>query len=155
MSKKMSRANRLKAIKEIIKNNKISSQEELIDKLKQNGYYVTQATISRDLNYLRLAKIRNYKQKEYYTIESKYSGNTLFNIEKLKSKFKESVISIDRANNIIVIKTYPGEAQGAAAVLDGMNFVEILGTVAGDDTIICIINNEDNTKKILHLLNNL
>ena len=151
----MSRANRLKAIKEIIKNNKISSQEELIDKLKQNGYYVTQATISRDLNYLRLAKIRNYKQKEYYIIESKYSGNTLFNIGKLKSKFKESVISIDRANNIIVIKTYPGEAQGAAAVLDGMNFVEILGSVAGDDTIICIIDNEDNTKKILHLLNNL
>ena len=150
----MGRADRLKAIKEIIKNNKISSQEELINKLKQNGYLVTQSTVSRDLSQLRLSKIRNFKQEEYYTLESKYYGNMLLDVEKLKSKFKQSVISTDIANNIIVIKTYPGEAQGTAAVLDGMNFVEILGTVAGDDTIICIVDNEDNAKEILSLLKN-
>lgn len=151
----MNRIQRLKAIKEIIRNNKISTQEELIDNLRQKGYSVTQSTISRDLKYLRLVKVRNYKQEEYYAIDNKYSSGTLFDIEKLKSKFKESVISKDRANNIIVIKTYPGEAQGVAAVVDGMNFVEILGTVAGDDTIICVVDNEDNAEKILNFMQNI
>ena len=72
----------------------------------------------------------------------------MFNYEKFSSKFKESVLSISKAQNIMVIRTYPGEAQGAAAILDGMNFVEILGTVAGDDTIICIADNADNAEKM-------
>jgi len=151
----MSRTERLKAIKEIIRNNKVSSQEELMDRLEKRGFPVTQPTISRDMNYLRIAKVRNYKQDEYYTVESKYSESALFGMEKLKSKFKDCVISISRANNIIVIKTYPGEAQGVAALIDGMNFVEILGTVAGDDTIISIMDDENNAKKIMNLMQNL
>lgn len=151
----MSRTERLKAIKEIIKNDEVSSQEELIEKLKKRGYLVTQSTISRDMNYLRAAKVRNYKQNEYYTVENKYSESAIFSMEKLKSKFKDCVVSIDRANNIIVIKTYPGEAQGVAALVDGMNFVEVLGTVAGDDTIISIMDNENNAKKIMNLIQNL
>ncbi len=151
----MSRTERLKAIKEIIKNDKVSSQEELMEKLKKRGYLVTQSTISRDMNCLRVAKVRNYKQNEYYAVENKYSEGAIFSMEKLKSKFKDCVISVDRANNIIVIKTYPGEAQGVAALVDGMNFVEVLGTVAGDDTIISIMDNENNAKKIMNLIQNL
>lgn len=151
----MSRTERLKAIKEIIRNSKVSSQEELMDRLEKRGFPVTQPTISRDMNYLRIAKVRNYKQDEYYTVESKYSESALFSMEKLKSKFKDCVISISRTNNIIVIKTYPGEAQGVAALIDGMNFVEILGTVAGDDTIISIMDDENNAKKIMNLIQNL
>jgi transcriptional regulator of arginine metabolism len=76
------------------------------------------------------------------------------NFDKLILKFKENVVSIKNTNNIIVIKTYPGEAQGVAATIDSMNFEEILGTVAGDDTIICIADNVENTKKLTEIFKN-
>lgn len=152
----INKAERLKIIKEIIKSNKVSSQEELAKKLKERGFNVAQSTISRDLKFLRLVKVRNYRQEEYYTLESnKYATRPLFDKEKLKLKFRESVIAVNRANNIIVVKTYPGEAQGVAAVIDGMNFIEILGTVAGDDTIICVIDSEDNARKLLEFIQDL
>ena len=149
------RAERLKAIKEIVLTEKIASQEDLLKKLRERGFSVTQATVSRDINHLRLIKVRNFRQEEFYTLDKKYQESSLFNMDKLKSKFSENVISVDRAKNILVIKTYPGEAQGVAAVLDGMNFVEILGTVAGDDSIICIVNDNKNAEKINKLLNNI
>jgi len=150
----MSRSERLRIIKEIIGSKKISSQEELLSELKNRGYSVTQSTISRDMSQLRLSKIRNYRQEEYYSVENKYVSGKIFDFDKFKSKFKESVISTAKANNVIVIKTFPGEAQGTAAIIDGMNFVEILGTVAGDDTIICIIDSNDNAEKIIKLMQN-
>ena len=73
-------------------------------------------------------------------------------MDKFSSKFAGSVLSISRAENILVIRTYPGEAQGTAAVIDGMNFVEILGTVAGDDTIICIAKDIPSAEKIKLLM---
>lgn len=150
----MSRIERIRAIKEIISGKKISSQEELLNELAKRGYSVTQSTISRDIKHLRLAKTRNYKQEEYYSIESRIIDGKIFDPAKFKSKFNESVISAKRAGNIIVIKTFPGEAQGTAAIIDGMNFGEILGTVAGDDTIICIADSNDNWKRILKLMQN-
>lgn len=151
----MNRVQRLKAIKDIISSKKISSQEELMAELNSKGYDITQSTISRDMNHLRLSKTRNHKDEEYYTITNKYSGEAIFDSNRLKLKFKENVLSVEEANNIIVIKTYPGEAQGTAAVIDGMNFVEILGTVAGDDSIICVIDSNDNAKKISKLMQKL
>jgi len=148
----MKRSERLKIIKEIISSRKISSQEELLNELLKKGYNITQSTVSRDLNYLRVAKIRNYLNEEYYTVDRNlYEGKSI-DPDKFRSKFKESVVSVKRAGNIIVIKTFAGEAQGTAAIIDGMNFVEILGTVAGDDTVICIIDGEENTDKILALM---
>ncbi len=149
------RSERLKAIKEIVLSEKIASHKDLLKKLKERGFSVTQATISRDISFLRLTKVRNYRQEEFYTLDKKYQESSLFNMDKLKSKFSESVISVDKAKNILVVRTYPGEAQGVAAVIDGMNFVEILGTVAGDDSIICIINSDKNAEKINKLLNNI
>jgi transcriptional regulator of arginine metabolism len=148
----MSRSDRLKAIKEIVNNRKVSSQEEIRKELEKAGYKVTQSTISRDLGELRLYRVRNCQNQEYYSLEKKYSGEGISSSEKFKSRFRESVISISRANNIIVLRTYPGEAQGTAAVIDGMNFVEILGTVAGDDTIICILDNGENAKNMLKIM---
>lgn len=150
----MSRIERIRAIKEIISGKKISSQEELLNELAKRGYPVTQSTISRDIKHLRLTKTRNYKQEEYYSIESRTIDGKILDPAKFKSKFNESVISAKRAGNIIVIKTFPGEAQGTAAIIDGMNFVEILGTVAGDDTIICVSDSNDNGEKILKLMQN-
>lgn len=145
----MKRTERLKLIRELIKTKKIASQEELIEELSAIGYNVTQSTISRDIKQLNLVKVRNSLQEEYYALSSKYQVDPQFNIGKIKFKFKENVLSVDLSNNIIVVKTNSGEAQGVAAVIDGSNFEEILGTVAGDDTIICVANSEDNAKKIL------
>ncbi len=145
----MKRTERLKLIRNLIKSKKIKSQEELIEELAATGYNVTQSTISRDIKQLNLVKVRNSLQEEYYALSSsKYQGDPQFNIGKIKFKFKASVLSVDLSNNIIVIKTNSGEAQGVAAVIDGSNFEEILGTVAGDDTLICVANSEDNAKKI-------
>lgn len=145
----MKRTERLKIIRDLIKTKKIASQEELIEELSAIGYSVTQSTISRDIKQLNLVKVRNSLQEEYYALSSKYQVDPQFNIGKIKFKFKENVLSVDLSNNIIVVKTNSGEAQGVAAVIDGSNFEEILGTVAGDDTIICVANSEDNAKKIL------
>ena len=145
----MKRTERLKLIRDLIKTKKIKSQEELIEELSAIGYNVTQSTISRDIKQLNLVKIRNSLQEEYYALSSKYQADPQFNIGKIKFKFKENVLSVDLSSNIIVIKTNSGEAQGVAVVIDGSNFEEILGTVAGDDTIICVANSEDNAKKIL------
>jgi len=145
----MKRTERLKLIRDLIKIKKIKSQEELIEELSAIGCDVTQSTISRDIKQLNLVKVRNSLQEEYYALSSKYQVDPQFNIGKIKFKFKENVLSVDLSNNIIVIKTNSGEAQGVAAVIDGSNFEEILGTVAGDDTIICVVNSEDNAKKIL------
>lgn len=148
----MNRRERLKAIKEIINTKKIFSQDELVKELKNKGFAVTQATISRDLHELGPVKVRNYKKEGYYCLENRFRKDNIFDFEKFSSKFKNSVLSVSRANNTLVIRTYPGEAQGAAAVIDGMNFIEILGTVAGDDTIICIADNEKNADKMQKLM---
>ena len=145
----MKRTERLKLIRDLIKTKKIKSQEELIEELSAIGYNVTQSTISRDIKQLNLVKVRNSLQEEYYALSSKYQVDPQFNIGKIKFKFKENVLSVDLSNNIIVVKTNSGEAQGVAAVIDGSNFEEIMGTVAGDDTIICVANSEGNAKKIL------
>ncbi len=148
----MKRTERLRAIKEIISSKKISSQEDLLNELKKRGYDVTQSTISRDFNELRLAKTRNYLEEEYYSIESITHEGKVIDPVKFKTKLKESVLLVKRAENIIVLRTFPGEAQGTAAIIDGMNFVEILGTVAGDDTIICIADNQKNAEKIFEMM---
>jgi transcriptional regulator of arginine metabolism len=152
---KMKRKERLRAIKEIINSKRISSQEELRDALLKIGADVTQSTISRDIRDIRLTKIRNFKQEEYYVMDKSNKDKSLFTVEKLQSKFKESVISTNVANNILVVKTYPGEAQGTAAIIDGMNYIEILGTVAGDDTIFCVIDNNENALKVHDALSKL
>lgn len=151
----MKRTERLKLIRDLIKTKKIASQEELIEELSAIGYNVTQSTISRDIKQLNLVKVRNSLQEEYYALSSKYQVDPQFNIGKIKFKFKENVLSVDLSNNIIVVKTNSGEAQGVAAVIDGSNFEEIIGTVAGDDTIICVANSEDNAKKILNFFQQL
>ena len=147
----MKRQERLRIIREIIKKKKISSQEDLLEELNKRGFIVTQATISRDISSLNLVKVRDALQNEYYGPSFNYQGDPQTGFQRIKSKFKDNVISVEMANNIIVIKTHPGEAQGAAAAIDGSNFEEILGTVAGDDTIICIIKNETEAQRILKL----
>lgn len=121
---------------EIIEQNDIYTQEELTVKLLENGYNVTQATISRDLRELGITKMsENGNQQKYVSIRNKKSE---FN-EKLLKVLKAGYISMDYAENIIVIKTSSGMAMAVAASLDALNWSEIVGCIAGDDTIMCVI----------------
>jgi len=144
----MIRNERLKIIREIVSSGKISSQENLVEELKNRGYDVTQATVSRDMQFLNLVKVRNSAGSEYYSISGSYTADPQFNLTRVKAKFRENVLMVRYAGNLIVIRTHPGEAQGVAAVIDGSNFSEILGTVAGDDTIVCVAENQQAAKKM-------
>jgi transcriptional regulator of arginine metabolism len=151
----MGNSKRLKEIVNILNTKKITSQEMLLREVQSTGFNVTQSTISRDLKDLRLTKRRNLDGEEYYVIDNNvFLDKKPLSFEKLVSKLKESVVSLRNAGNIIVIKTHPGEAQGVAASIDSMNYYEILGTVAGDDSIICIVDTIENTVKIMDILQN-
>lgn len=131
--------NRHAKILEIIDNNDIETQDELCEKLKEMGYNVTQATVSRDIKELKLVKVMadggNYKYAVMQDVDNLIS-------DKLLAVFSHAFVSADYANNIIVVKTLPGMAQAVASTIDSMKLQEILGTIAGDDTLIIIVRTE-------------
>lgn len=120
---------------ELIQENSIETQEELLKHLKQAGYDVTQATVSRDIKELRLLKTLGNNGKYRYTVASKAGIDMSNNFHTL---FKSSVINIDFAGNMIVLKTLSGMAQGICATMDSMDWEGIVGTIAGDDTIFIV-----------------
>ncbi|MDD3520084.1 MAG: arginine repressor [Actinomycetota bacterium] len=149
----MGNKKRLKDIVNIINTKKISSQEMLIKELRLLGYNIAQSTVSRDLKDIRIVKKRNLLGEEFFVLDNNIiQERKTISMDKFISKARESIISARHAGNIIVIKTYPGEAQGVAAVLDQMNFSEVLGTVAGDDTIICILENIKSSEKLIDMI---
>lgn len=131
--------NRHSKILEIIEKLDIETQEELAEKLKEMGMDVTQATVSRDIKELRLVKVMT-KDGRYKYATFSHSENVISN--KLLTIFTESFVSIDYANNIVVIKTLSGMAQAAASSIDSMKWHEIVGTIAGDDTIMIVCRAE-------------
>jgi transcriptional regulator of arginine metabolism len=128
------------AILSIIEQNDIETQEELAGKLREMGIVVTQATVSRDIKELRLLKVLSgtggYK---YATADKAEHGLS----ERFVRMFKDSVLSINYACNIVVIKTLSGSANVAAEAIDSMHLPEILGTMAGDNTVLVIVQNEE------------
>ncbi len=132
---------------EIIKKNEIETQEELAAQLKKEGIKVTQATISRDINELRLIKVPVGDQKYKYALPyDKTSGNFM---EVMSKIFKDFVVSLDYTECFIVLKSLPGTAQAVAAAIDGANWSEIIGTVAGDDNILIIIKPKEKVEEFL------
>ena len=126
-------------ILEIIEKNEIETQDELADKLKEAGVEVTQATISRDIKDLRLVKVMSEGNRYKYAVIN--NENNVFS-EKLLPVFRQAFVSCDYANNILIIKTLPGMAHAVGAVLDSLNWSDIVGTIAGDDTIMVICRAE-------------
>ena len=124
-------------ILEIISQENIETQEQLLVRLQERGITSTQATISRDIKQMHLIKEPVGHGVYKYAV----SGNrTRLNFaEKLRTIFRESITSIDSAQNIVVIKTMPGLANGAAAAIDKLNIPEMLGTLAGDDTCFVVL----------------
>ncbi len=127
-------------ILEIIDNNEIETQEELANKLNGEGYKVTQATVSRDIKELRLIKVLT-KDGKYKYASIKHQDSMI--TDRFIKIFKDSVTSIDHAGNMIVIKTLPGAAQAAGAALDALDLKEVVGSLAGDDTIFIVVRSED------------
>ena len=132
-------------ILELIRENDIETQEMLADLLNKAGFNVTQATVSRDIRELKLTKATMQSGKQKYVATAKESS---FVTERLNRVFRDGIVSIDYAQNIVVIKTLVGMAMAVAAALDSMENSEIMGTIAGDDTIFCVVKNESRAIKL-------
>jgi len=131
--------NRHAKILDIIENHVIETQDELAEKLREQGMDVTQATISRDIKELRLVKVLTPDGKYRYSAMHSDTGNMN---DRLLVIIKEAYVSCDYANNILVIKTLPGMAQAVAATIDALGWNDIVGTIAGDDTIMVVCRAE-------------
>ena len=139
-------------ILELIRKYEIETQEELCEKLNREGYSVTQATVSRDIRELKLTKISTDHGKQKYTSLTEKSGDME---DKFIRIFKDGFVSMDMAQNILVIKTVSGMAMALAAALDAMNFHEIVGSIAGDDTIMCAVRTTQDTERLMKQLRKL
>ena len=135
------KVNRHAKIIELINKYHIETQEELAEYLNREGFKVTQATVSRDIRDLKLTKIPSENGKHQHH-ESAMS-------EKYIRVLKEGYLSMDMAQNILVIKTVAGMASAVCAALDAMKWNEIVGSIAGDDTIMCAIRSVDDTVKVM------
>ncbi|WP_010252708.1 arginine repressor [Acetivibrio cellulolyticus] len=142
--------NRQAKILEIIEAEVIETQEEIADRLKDLGMDVTQATISRDIKELRLIKVMASDGRYKYAPFSK-TENVVYN--RLMTIFAESYASSDYANNIVVVKTLPAMAQAAASAIDSLKWPEIVGSIAGDDTVMIICRAEKIAEELVNKFN--
>ena len=134
---------------ELIKKNDIETQEELSDYLLKEGYQVTQATVSRDIRELKLTKVAMSNGRQKYVALQETDEDLS---RKYVRVFRDGFVSLDMAQNILVIKTVSGMAMAVAAALDAMNMHEIVGSIAGDDTIMCAIRSVDDTVAVMNRL---
>ena len=146
----MLRSARQAKILEVIAHKEIETQEELCEELNALNYVVTQATISRDIRDLHLFKVAGVEKKYRYAYindgESQISP-------KMKNLFRECVISIRAAQNLVVIKTLTGNGANAGAVVDKLNYSEVVGSVAGDDTLLIVCEDNASAATIVEKIN--
>lgn len=127
-------------ILELIQQNNVETQEELSAYLEREGYQVTQATVSRDIRELKLTKIATDNGRQKYAV---IVDADIGMLEKYARVLREGYVSMDIAQNILVIKTVSGMASAVCAAIDAMKMNEVVGSIAGDDTLICIIRTND------------
>lgn len=143
---------RLKNIKDLIRSNRIQSQEMLSNLLKNKGIVVTQATLSRDLKMLKVGKIYEGDSGYYYVLPEKGSGDDKYQI--YIQDFKRGFRSIDFSNNIAVIRTTVGYAETVGMSLDNLELPEVLGSVAGEDTVFVVMREGVGKEQFLSSLRN-
>ena len=148
--KKEMKTTRHNKILELINKYPITTQEELIEYLRADGYDVTQSTVSRDIKQLRLTKTLLPDGKYRYQASPSADKGAKNNFSSI---FGSSVISAENAMNIVVVKTFSGMAQAACAALDMMSFDEIVGTLAGEDTIIVVCKDEKTATQCVETFN--
>ncbi|TCS79144.1 ArgR family transcriptional regulator [Muricomes intestini] len=131
---------------ELISQNDIETQEELAEYLNRAGFKVTQATVSRDIRDLKLTKVSvGGSRQKYVILKAKEDGMS----EKYIRVLKDGYVSMDMAQNILVIKTVSGMAMAVAAAVDAMKWKEVVGCIAGDDTIMCAIRSVEDTTAVM------
>ena len=137
---------------ELIKKHNIETQEEFSDYLQKEGYQVTQATVSRDIRELKLTKVAMSNGRQKYAALTEANEDLS---EKYTRVFRDAFVSMDMAQNILVIKTVSGMAMAVAAAIDAMHLHEIVGCIAGDDTIMCAVRSVDDTIAVMSRLRKL
>lgn len=135
----------------LIESNNLSTQSELLERLREEGFDTTQATVSRDIKDLRLIKKVDENGQMRYAVDSGESNELL---GKYRSIFSHSVISADYAGNMLCVKCYVGMAQAACAAFDSMHWEGLVGTLAGDDTIFALCRNEDYARRMMEAILN-
>lgn len=141
---------RQEAILNLIENERIATQNDLSKRLEESGFTVTQATISRDIRELRLVKVAEAGGEYHYAV-----GKTMEKYQashKFYSIFLASVVKIDYANNLVVVTCYTGMAQAVCACIDSLEWQGVVGTVAGDDTILIITRDEQTATEMVKTL---
>ena len=142
----MTKAQRHIKIREIIATRDIETQEELVEELRKAGYNVTQATVSRDIKELHLVKVPTHNGRYKYSLPADRRFNPL---QKLKRMLMESFVGIEKSENLIVIKTLPGNANAVGALIDSLEWPEIIGTIAGDDTILIVCRDREKVPELV------
>lgn len=133
-------------IVELIEKHDVETQEELADYLKEAGFQVTQATVSRDIRELQLSKIPTGDGKQKYIVLRQDDSHL---VDKYIRVLRDGLLSMDMAQNILVVKTVSGMASAVAVAVDAMRFKEIVGSIAGDDTIMMAVRTLDDTKVVM------
>ena len=140
------RYSRQNRILEIIKEFEVDTQEKLAELLKESGFDVTQATVSRDIKELQLIKTLSSTGKYKYVTAENFDHSIT---DRFINIFKETVQSVDSAGNLVVIKTLSGCANAAAEAIDSLRFPNIIGTIAGDNTLLIVVNEAENTNSLV------
>jgi transcriptional regulator of arginine metabolism len=143
--KVMNKGQRHIRIRDIITNNDIETQDELVDTLKEAGFNVTQATVSRDIKELHLVKVPLMDGRYKYSLPADQRFNPL---QKLKRSLMDAFVKVESAGHLLVMKTLPGNAMAIGALIDHLDWEEILGTICGDDTCLIICRTPDDTENI-------
>ncbi|MDD3141149.1 MAG: arginine repressor [Lachnospiraceae bacterium] len=137
-------------IVELINKFNVETQEELAERLNQSGFKVTQATVSRDIRDLKLTKVAMDGGKQKYVVMHKSEKDMSAKYMRI---LKDGYASMDMAQNILVIKTVSGMAMAVAAAIDAMNWSQVVGCIAGDDTIMCAIRSVEETVNVMDKIN--
>lgn len=141
----MSKMRRHMKIREIITDHDIETQDELVKNLKESGFNITQATVSRDIKELHLVKTPSTSGKYKYSLPTQQRFNPS---EKLKRLIIEAFVSIDHADHFVVLKTLPGNAHAIGVLIDDLDWHEIMGTICGDDTCLIICHSKEGATAI-------
>ncbi|WP_024615046.1 arginine repressor [Clostridium sp. Ade.TY] len=144
------KSKRHERILEIIKEKDIETQEELAEELKKSGFDVTQATVSRDIKNLKLLKMQSAFGKYKYVVPTKDTTNIT---DKLANILKNAVVSVENIDKMVVVKTFTGGASAAAEAIDSLDFDDIAGTVAGDNTIFILVRSISGAENLVEKIN--
>lgn len=141
------KARRQKLILRLIRDHPISTQEELTNMLRSHGIRVTQATVSRDIKELQLIKVTDESGRYRYTVPE--DGSATYDRERLLRVMRDTIVDLDVSENILVVKTLPAVAAAAAEAIDRMEWPGVVGTVAGDNTVLVVAKPREAAEEIM------